>query len=62
MIMKTIKNYCNVMLYTKQTIIKAIKMIVIKSKMKRKKERSIKINQIDKVVDRLCLCLFELFL
>ena len=38
--------------YTKQTIIKAIKIIVIKSKMKRKKESPIKIDQIDKVVDR----------
>ena len=40
--------------YTKQTIIKAIKMIVIKSKMKRKKERPIKVDQmIDKVVDKM---------
>ena len=39
--------------YTKETIIKAIKMIVIKPKMKRKQERPIKIGWIDKVVDRL---------
>ena len=42
MIMKIIKNYYDVMsLYE---IIKAIKMIVIKSKMKGKKERPIKVD------------------
>ena len=46
--------------YMKQTIIKAIKMIVIKSKMKGKKERPIKVDQIDKVVDRWFFCLFKL--
>ena len=38
--------------YTKYTVIKAIKMIVINSKMRGKKEEPIKIDQIGKVVDR----------
>ena len=38
--------------YTKQTIIKTTKMIVIKSNMKEKKDRPIKVDQIGKVVDR----------
>ena len=46
--------------YTKYTVIKAIKMIVINSKMKGKKEKLIKIDQIGKVVDRWFFCLFKL--
>ena len=34
-------------------------MIIIKSKMKGKKERPIKVDQIDKVVDRWFFCLFK---
>ena len=46
--------------YTKYTVIKAIKMIVINSKMKGKKEKLIKIDQIGEVVDRWFFCLFKL--
>ena len=46
--------------YTKYTVIKAIKMIVINSKMKGKKEKLIKIDQIGKVVDRWFSGLFKL--
>ena len=57
MIMKTIKNYYTIktlMLcwYKKQTIIKAIKMIVINSKTKGKEKNPINIDQIDMLVDR----------
>ena len=38
--------------YTKQTIAKAIKMIAIKSKTKRKEKKPLKIDQIAKVVER----------
>ena len=57
MIMKTIKNYYTIktlMLYwyKKQTIIKAIKIIVINSKTKGKEKNPINIDQIDMLVDR----------
>ena len=45
---KKIMLYC----YTKQTITKAIRMIVIKSKTKRKEKKPLKIDQIAKVVER----------
>ena len=48
--------YC----YTKYTILKMIKMIVINSKTKGKEEKPIKTDQIDKVVDRWFFCLFKL--
>ena len=44
MIMKIIKNYYNVIFLYEKTIIKAIKGVVIKSKIKRKKERPIKVD------------------
>ena len=44
MIMKIIKNYYNVIFLYEKNIIKAIKRVVIKSKMKGKKERPIKVD------------------
>ena len=57
-----LKNITMIMLYcyTKQTTIKAIKMIAINSKMKKKKEKPIKTDQISKVVDRWFFCFFKL--
>ena len=52
MIMKIIRIITMLCCHTKQTIIKAIKMIAIKFKIKGKKERPIKVDQIDKIVDR----------
>ena len=60
MIMKTIKNYYKIIYCLLLYKIKEIKIIVVNSKMKRKKVKPIKIDYIDQVVDRCFFCLFKL--